>query len=144
MYNVKYDVDWPFLIEIGDDVTITNSTLLTHDASTQNIFHKSRIGHIVIGNNVFVGYGSIILPNVTIGDNVVIGAGSVVTRDIPPNCIAAGNPCRVVGEYDKFVQKNTAAIQNSEEHAVVDAYRSKDARVWDEVRNKMKNSWGYN
>jgi carbonic anhydrase/acetyltransferase-like protein (isoleucine patch superfamily) len=51
---------------------------------------------IKVGNNVFIGYGSVILPGVSIGDNVVIGARSVVTRDIPSNCVAAGAPCKVI------------------------------------------------
>ena len=51
---------------------------------------------VTIGDNVWLGGGSIINPGVTIGDNVVIGSGSVVTRDIPDNVIAAGNPCRVI------------------------------------------------
>lgn len=51
-----------------------------------------------VGNNVWIGGNSVICPGVTIGDNVVIGAGSVVTKDIPANCIAVGNPCRVVRE----------------------------------------------
>lgn len=53
---------------------------------------------ITIGNNVWIGGGTQILPGVTIGDNCVIGAGSVVTKDIPPNVIAYGNPCRVSRE----------------------------------------------
>ncbi|WGE49855.1 sugar O-acetyltransferase [Actinobacillus equuli subsp. haemolyticus] len=48
---------------------------------------------IVIGNNVWIGGNSVVMPNVTIGNNVVIGAGSVVTKDIPDNYIAVGNPC---------------------------------------------------
>jgi len=51
---------------------------------------------IVIGNNVWIGMNSVILPEVTIGDNVVVGAGSIVTTDIPANSIAAGNPCKVI------------------------------------------------
>lgn len=51
---------------------------------------------VTIGNNVWIGGNSVILPGVTIGDNVVIGAGSVVTKDIPDNMIAAGNPCKVI------------------------------------------------
>lgn len=51
---------------------------------------------VTIGNNVWIGGGSIINPGVTIGENTVIGAGSVVTHDIPANVVAAGNPCRVL------------------------------------------------
>ena len=51
---------------------------------------------ITVGNNVWFGGGVKVLPGVTIGDNTVIGAGSVVTKDIPPNCLAYGNPCRVI------------------------------------------------
>ena len=57
-----------------------------------------------IGDNVWIGAGSVILPGVTIGSDSVIGAGSVVTRDIPSGVVAFGNPCRVVrpiGERDK-------------------------------------------
>lgn len=53
---------------------------------------------ILIGNNVWVGGNAIILGGVTIGDNVVIGAGSVVSKDIPANSLAVGNPCRVIRE----------------------------------------------
>lgn len=51
---------------------------------------------INIGNNVWIGGGSIICPGVTIGDNSTIGAGSVVVKDIPANVVAAGNPCRII------------------------------------------------
>ena len=53
---------------------------------------------ITIGDNVWIGGNTCIVPGVTIGDNVVIGAGSVVTKDIPANMIAVGNPCRVIRE----------------------------------------------
>lgn len=53
---------------------------------------------VTIGHNVWIGAGVNILPGVTIGDNAVIGAGSVVTKDIPANVLAAGNPCRVIKE----------------------------------------------
>lgn len=57
-----------------------------------------------IGRNCWIGAGALIVPGVTIGDNTVIGAGSVVTKDIPANVIAVGNPCKVlreIGEHDK-------------------------------------------
>ena len=51
---------------------------------------------ITIGDNVWIGGNTVVVPGVTIGSNVVIGAGSVVTKDIPDNVVAAGNPCRVI------------------------------------------------
>ncbi len=59
---------------------------------------------VTIGKNCWIGAGALIMPGVTIGDNTVIGAGSVVTRDIPANVVAYGNPCRVIrpiGEHDR-------------------------------------------
>ncbi|HIT90210.1 MAG TPA: sugar O-acetyltransferase [Candidatus Merdenecus merdavium] len=59
---------------------------------------------VKIGNNVWIGAGVVVLPGVTIGDNTVIGAGSIVTKDIPANVVAVGNPCKVlrsIGEHDQ-------------------------------------------
>lgn len=61
-------------------------------------FCKTQTAPVTIGNNVWIGGGAIIMPGVKIGDNVVIGAGSVVTKDIPSNKVAYGNPCRVTRE----------------------------------------------
>lgn len=63
-------------------------------------FCKASTAPVIIGDNVWIGGGAIILPGVTIGDNVVIGAGSVVTRDISDNLVAVGNPCRVMRNND--------------------------------------------
>lgn len=62
------------------------------------IFCKTQSAPIIVGDNVWIGGGSIILPGVTIGNNVTIGAGSVVTKSIPNNMLAFGNPCKVVRE----------------------------------------------
>lgn len=66
--------------------------------------------HVSIGNNCWIGANSVICPGVTIGENTVIGAGSVVTKDIPANCVAAGNPCKVIREINendlKFYYRN--------------------------------------
>ena len=61
-------------------------------------FCKTQTAPVVIGDNVWIGGGAILMPGVTIGDNVVIGAGSVVTKDIPSDSIAYGAPCRVMRE----------------------------------------------
>ena len=55
---------------------------------------------VKIGDDVWIGGGTIILPGVTIGNNTIIGAGSVVTKDIPDNVIAVGNPCRIIGKNE--------------------------------------------
>lgn len=60
---------------------------------------------VTIGNDCWIGGNVTICPGVTIGDNTVIGAGSVVTKDIPANCVAAGNPCRVIREINENDEK---------------------------------------
>lgn len=64
-------------------------------------FFRSFARSIEIKDNVWIGGGSILLPGVTIGENSVIGAGSVVTRSIPANCVAVGNPCRVIHTFEE-------------------------------------------
>ena len=87
-------------VTIGDNVLIAPNVQLytvAHplDAVERNTL-KLLAQPITIGNNVWIGGGVIVLPGVTIGDNSVIGAGSVVTKDIPANSLAFGNPCKVV------------------------------------------------
>lgn len=97
-----------FLIQIGDNVTFSiRVTLLAHDASTKKILGFTKIGKIKVGNNVFGGANSTILPNVTIGDNVIIGANSVVVKDVPDNCVVAGNPARMICSLQDFSEKNS-------------------------------------
>lgn len=64
-------------------------------------FWKSLTAPVTVGRNVWIGGGAILLPGVTIGDNTTIGAGSVVTQSIPANCLAVGNPCRVIKDLEK-------------------------------------------
>lgn len=95
-----------FLVSIGDNVTLASGCrLLTHDGSTKKILGYSKVGRVDIGNDVFIGAASIVLPNVKIGNKVIVGAGSVVTKDIPDNSVAVGNPAKVIGTYDAYVDK---------------------------------------
>ncbi|WP_462164576.1 acyltransferase [Pseudoalteromonas xiamenensis] len=103
---------------IGKDCTITGATLLGHDASptlfiNELVIHQesykkgSRLSYrapIRIGDNVFIGWGAIILPGVRIGNNCVIGAGSVVTKDVPDGMVAAGNPARVIKTTEEYIK----------------------------------------
>lgn len=104
--DVIIDDSHAWLITIGNDVTLAPRVhILAHDASTKNFLGYTRIGLVCIGNNVFIGAESIILPGVRIGDNVVVGAGSVVTKNIPSNSVVMGNPARVVSKISEFVAK---------------------------------------
>lgn len=89
-------------ITIGDDVQIgPNVQLLTptHPLEAEARRDKLEAAQpITIGNNVWLGGGVIVLPGVNIGENTVVGAGSVVTRDLPANVVAVGNPARVIRE----------------------------------------------
>ena len=87
-------------IRIGDNVLLAPNVQLyaaSHPLDPNvRLTLRETAAPITIGNNVWLGGGAIVLPGVTIGDNTTIGAGSVVTRDIPANVLAAGNPCRVL------------------------------------------------
>lgn len=97
----------PYLIEIGNNVRITADVKFeTHDGGV-GIFRDefpgiNIFGKIIIGDNSFIGHGSIIMPGVTIGSNVVIGAGSIVTKDIPSDSLAVGAPARVIKHIEDY------------------------------------------
>lgn len=102
-----------FLLTIGNNVTLSACRILLHDASTKQHFNHSRVGRVEIGDNVFVGAGAIILPNVKIGSNVIIAAGSIVCTDIPSDCVAGGNPCKYIKSYDEFIKNNEELMKTS-------------------------------
>lgn len=105
------DVQYPWMIEIGENVQITAGVrILTHDYSWSVTKKKygpvlGLAGEVHIGNNVFIGTQSILLPGTYIGDDVIIGAGSVVKGRIPSQCVAVGNPCHKVMELETYYQK---------------------------------------
>ena len=131
----------PFLITIGNQVTITAGTrLVTHDGSLELISddagRRFQYRRISIGNNVFIGVNSIILPGVQIGDNVIVGAGSVVTKSIPAGKIVGGNPARIIGEFDAYKSKALAAFP-AEQQMLKDDY---EKRVLHALDNSFKPS----
>lgn len=99
-------------IEIGNDVILApNVHILAHDASTKPFLNHTRIANVKIGNRVFIGAAAIILPGVTIGDDVVIGAGSVVSKNIPSNSLAVGNPVKVISTLEQYIEKQKSQMQ---------------------------------
>ena len=147
-YNSRYPIDsnWPWLISVGDNVTLASDVkLLAHDASTALAGVHTKIGIVKIGNNVFIGAGSIVLCNTRIGDNVIVGAGSVVTKDIPSNSVYAGNPAVFICTFEEYKKKHQ---ENQRTHPVFREHTwqqwpnaSEDERV--EMREKLKNTFGY-
>ena len=106
MGGVVIDPAHCWLIEIGDGVTLAPHVhILAHDASTKAHLDYTKIACVKIGNRVFVGAGSIVLPGVTIGDDAIIGAGSVVANDIPSGSVAVGNPARVICSTEEYIAK---------------------------------------
>lgn len=121
--------DYGYNIEVGDNfygnynltildiakVTIGNNVLIApnvsiyavghplHPDSRNSLYETGR--PVTIGDNVWIGGSVVITPGVTIGDNCVIGAGSVVSKSIPPNSLAVGNPCRVIREITETDRK---------------------------------------
>jgi len=91
-------------VTIGDNVFIAPNVVLT--TASHPVDPATRISGlefakpIVLGVNVWIGANAVVLPGITIGANSTIGAGSVVTKSIPANCVAAGNPCRVLRQLD--------------------------------------------
>lgn len=103
-----------WLIEIGNNVTMAPRVhILCHDASTKAFLNYTKIGRVTIGDNVFIGAESVVLPGVTIGSNVVIGANSTVTHDIPDNSVAVGNPAQIISTLDAYLEKECIRMETA-------------------------------
>lgn len=137
MFGVVIDWGHCFLITIGDNVTIApRCHILAHDASTKNQLGYTRIAPVSIGNDVFIGADSIVLPGVTIGDRVIIGAGSVVTKDLQSNGVYAGNPARRLCSYEEYIERNRQAMEKCPVYD--DSYVI--TRITEEKRIEMQNA----
>ncbi|MCP4676033.1 MAG: acyltransferase [Deltaproteobacteria bacterium] len=104
--SVKFDYDYPFLIEIGDNVRIGPGVqILAHDASPYASFGMTRVAPVKILEGTSIFTDALILPGVTIGPNAMISARAVVNRDIGPNMAAAGNPARAYAKYPDLLKR---------------------------------------
>ena len=124
--HTTIDMTRPWLIDIGNDVQITEGvTILTHgyDWSVLKGLYGEVIGssgRVHIGNNVFIGMKTTILKGVHIGNNVIIGANSLVNKNIPDNCVVAGNPAKVIMTIEEYYEKRKAAQYDEAKELVIE------------------------
>lgn len=107
----------PWLVSIGDRVTVAPGVdFITHDASScllqDEKGRRYRYARITVGNDVFIGANTTILPGVRIGNRVVVAAGSVVNRSIPDNCVVGGVPARFLRTFDEFERHGLATFRS--------------------------------
>ena len=136
------NIDYCFghLVTIGDNVTISGTTILAHDGSTKKPLGYSKIAPVTIGNDVFIGYGSIVLPGVTIGNKVIVGAGTVCSKDIPDNVVVVGNPYKIICTYDEYIERNREKMKECPVSNVV--FYEKTEEQWAELYQAVKEKKG--
>lgn len=111
--GANVDAAFCHMISCGDNVTLTKDVyILAHDASMKKFLGKTKIAPVCLGNNVFIGAKTVILPGVTIGDNVIIATNSSVTKDVPSNEVWGGNPAKFIMTTDDFLKKHKSAMEN--------------------------------
>lgn len=100
----------PWIIQLGDNVHLTDGVcFLTHDAGI--LIFKKHIPDleltkpIIVGNDVYIGANSMILPGVHIGNKVIIGCGTIVTKDVPDNSVVVGVPGKIIKTADEYLEK---------------------------------------
>lgn len=94
------------LISFGNDVTLAPRVhILAHDASTKMLLGYTKIAPVTIGDRVFIGAGTVVLPGVSIGDDVIVGAGSVVTKSLPSGYVYVGNPAKALMSVADYSSK---------------------------------------
>ena len=105
-HNSRIDALMPQFVTIGDNfISAPGSIILSHDASLFFHIGKYRVEKVIIGDNVFLGANSIVLPGVRIGNGAIVGAGAVVTKDVPDNTVVAGNPAKVICTVEEYIKK---------------------------------------
>jgi len=123
-------------IEIGNNVILApNVHILAHDASSKLFLNYTRVANVKIGNQVFIGAGTIVLPGTIIGDNVIIGAGSVVSQSIPSNSVAVGSPARVISSLDDYIEKEKNKM--CDENVFNSEFTLRNSKLSTDKKNKM-------
>lgn len=141
--NSHIDEGYPYLISIGNDVTITRADILAHDASTLRFLDGHvKVGRVTIGNNVFIGHGCVVLPGTMIGDNVICGANTVINGIVPSNVVIGGNPYRIICSYDEYVDKHKRNMSEANTFSVPFTLKN-DEEKQKMVKELANNKIGY-
>ncbi|SFS07827.1 transferase hexapeptide (six repeat-containing protein) [Granulicella pectinivorans] len=139
----------PAYVKIGNNVQFSTCTLIGHGGEIAMLNRAygcslECVGKIDIRDNVFIGYGAMILPGVTIGPNAIVAAGAVVHEDVPPGSIVGGVPARVIGSVDDYVARLQARTDALPWHAIIERRASSfDPNVEEElVRQRVAYFYG--
>ena len=143
--GVILDPSHCWLIDIGDNVTLAPRVhILCHDASTKQFIGYTKIGRVSIGDNVFIGADSVILPGVKIGNNVIIGANSTITHDIQDNSVVVGSPAKRISSVEEYIKKEQARMNKSVCYGDEYTLRKKvSMEMKIKQKNELKGNIGY-
>jgi len=136
--DVHIDLDYAFLLEIGDGAVISARSIIElHDSSLPNVkgAGKLKVGRVRIDRRVYIGANTVILPGVQIGEGAIVGAASLVNKNIPPYEVWAGIPAKFMCTVDALVLKREE-LKNSDESANFDWIGQPEKRSVDYERVK--------
>jgi acyl-[acyl carrier protein]--UDP-N-acetylglucosamine O-acyltransferase len=103
---------------------MSSCTIFGHDGAV-NMLNRAfglrlgDVGPVIIGDDVFIGHGAIVMPNVRIGSRVVIAAGAVVTRDVPDDCVVGGVPAKRIGSVGELVERKKRQAEATPWHHIL-------------------------
>ena len=144
--NIGANVTDPKLVRIGNNVILSDCTILGHDGviAMLNVAYNVKldaVGMVDIKDNVFIGHGAIIMPNVTIGNNAIVAAGAVVTKNVLPGDIVAGVPAKCIGKVDDLVKKLQIKTDNYPWSEIIKARQGAFDPKVEPLLNKMRQQY---
>ena len=121
LFRTKKFGSEPYLIKVGNNFkTAGNVQFVTHDGAVhvvRNLYDEYHsmdlIAPITAGDNIFIGYGAVVLPGTVIGDNVIVGAGSIVKGQLKSNSVYAGVPVKYICSIEDYIDRNKSSFMET-------------------------------